>query len=242
MELYFKKIIYLIILATFLQVSCMSEDEELSSSLKSDQAGGSPDEAYQDISPPQGKLSLNNECELILNLSATDDVGVTGFYISNWNLSPKGRNANWNTISSTKTFSKSVSANDYIDGLTGNLYVWYKDAEGNVSSSSNVYINQLIQDNASPSGTITITKPENQNSSISVNLTANDFCGVTDYYLSNDSNTPSASASGWIGVSKNKKITILIITRYFINFMHGLKMQIIIYLLHHLLIMSWEFL
>ena len=63
-------------------MSCMKEDEELSSALKNDQAGGSADEAYNDIYPPNGDVALDNKCGMNLKLSATDDVGVTGYFIS----------------------------------------------------------------------------------------------------------------------------------------------------------------
>jgi len=202
MELYFKKIIYLIILATFLQVSCMSEDEELSSSLKNDQAGGSPDEAYQDIYPPKGNLSLNTECGMQLDLSATDDVGVTGYYISNNSNALGSGKISWVNVSSSKTFSTSVFANSYIGKSTGNLFIWYKDDVGNVSSSSSVYVTQITQDNASPQGSVIINNPINVSSEIIVNLSATDKkCGVTGYFISENSTLPSSTDSNWIEVS-----------------------------------------
>jgi hypothetical protein len=68
-----------------------------------------------------------------LSLSATDAVGVTGYYASeNSTVSTSG----WSIVDSATTFSDNVSFTLSSANDNKTVYVWFKDTAGNVSSSA----------------------------------------------------------------------------------------------------------
>ena len=113
-----------------------------------------------DTTSPEGSISINggsvytNSTTADLTLSATDNVGVTGYYLSTDSSTPSASSSGWATISSTTSYSASVSYT--LSGSDGNkiVYVWYKDNAGNISDAAN---DSIILDTAAP--TVTITSP-----------------------------------------------------------------------------------
>lgn len=91
---------------------------------------------------PSGSVSINsgasytNSIAITLNLSATDDVGVTGYYFSTNSTKPSASDSGWVSVSSTTSFSTSFPyALSSGDGNKA-LYAWYKDSKGNVSDTA----------------------------------------------------------------------------------------------------------
>ncbi len=113
-----------------------------------------------DTATPTGSISINsnatytNSTTVTLTLSATDDVGVTDYYISTDSTTPSTSGSGWTTITSTISYTEDVS---YIlssgDG-SKTIYVWYKDASANISNSAN---DSITLDTIQP--TIIITSP-----------------------------------------------------------------------------------
>ena len=93
-----------------------------------------------DGTAPAGTLVINTGASyttsagVTLNLSATDARGVTGYYVSSSSSAPLAGDAGWTTVTSTTTYTANVSYS--LNGSDGSktVYVWYKDAAGNVSS------------------------------------------------------------------------------------------------------------
>ena len=113
-----------------------------------------------DTTPPTGSMTINSGATLTtnatvtLNLSATDAVGVTGYYLSTVSTPPAAGAAGWTTITESKSYRADVPNSLAGDGAK-TLYVWYKDAEGNVSPTASAGI---ILDTTLPTdGTITAT-------------------------------------------------------------------------------------
>ena len=80
--------------------------------------------------------SYTNSTVVTLTLSATDDVGVTGYYLSTSSTVPSATATGWTAITSTTSYSDNVSYTlSSGDGIK-TVYVWYKDAAGNVSSTA----------------------------------------------------------------------------------------------------------
>ncbi len=168
----------------------------------------------EDKTAPTGSIS---SCSSGLVLSATDSVGVTGYYLSTSSSIPLASSSSWSSVTSTTSFSITITS--YSSYRT--YYVWYKDAAGNVSSSKSIYVSSSNSDSTDPSGSISLSGSTGS-STVTVSLSATDTCGVTGYYLSKSSSTPSSSSSNWTTItsttsysaSVNYTITSTIVTLY----------------------------
>ena len=113
-----------------------------------------------DTSKPSGSISINsgndytNSANVTIKLSASDDIGVTGYYISTSSSTPSSSSSGWTDISSTTNYSTTISYT--LDGGDGvkTIYVWYKDDAGNVSDT---YSDSITLDTTPPE--INITSP-----------------------------------------------------------------------------------
>ena len=91
---------------------------------------------------PQGTISINanasytNTTTVSLTLGATDSVGVTGYYLSTSNLNPSASASDWTTVTSNTSYSATVPYTLITTDGVKTLYCWYKDAAGNISTSS----------------------------------------------------------------------------------------------------------
>ena len=159
-----------------------------------------------DTTAPSGSISINsgasytNSTNVTLTLSATDSVGVTGYYVSDSSATPLASDSGWTSVTSTTSYSGSVSYTLSSGDGEKTVYVWYKDSPGNVSSAAS---DSITLDAAAPSGSISINSGASYTNSTNVTLTlsATDSVGVTGYYVSDSSATPSSSASGWTSVT-----------------------------------------
>ena len=141
--------------------------------------------------------SYTKSTTVTLGLSATDNVGVTAYYISTSSSTPSASASGWTSVSSTTSYSGSVSYT--INGGDGSktVYVWYKDAAGNVSNTAS---DSITLDTTAP--TVTITSPTSSatytspTSTISLGgSTSDSTSGVSSVTWSN-SGGGSGTASG----------------------------------------------
>ncbi|MDG6026013.1 MAG: hypothetical protein E3K40_04710 [Candidatus Brocadia sp.] len=94
-----------------------------------------------DTIAPQCSISINNgatytnSTSVTLTLSATDNVGVTGYYLSTSSTKPLASATGWMSVTSTTNYTGNISYQ--LSGGNGvkTVYVWYKDAAGNVSNT-----------------------------------------------------------------------------------------------------------
>jgi hypothetical protein len=113
-----------------------------------------------DITSPAGSITINNgdaftnSLNITLGLSATDNLGVTGYYLSTDAVPPSPHTAGWMSVTPASHFQEDVShtLNSGDGDIT--IYVWYKDASGNISDGAS---NSIIVDTTPPE--ITITDP-----------------------------------------------------------------------------------
>jgi hypothetical protein len=95
--------------------------------------------AIADTTAPNCSVSINggasstNSTTVTLVLSATDNVGVTGHYLSTSSSTPLASAAGWITVSSTTSYTGNVSYTLSNGDGVKTVNVWYKDAAGNVS-------------------------------------------------------------------------------------------------------------
>lgn len=113
-----------------------------------------------EIAPPTGSININdgayctNSLIVTTNLSATDNTGVTDYYLSADATPPSRYTAGWTSITPTLNYKEDVS-HTLSDGDGRNtVYAWFKDASGNISDTARA---SIVVDTTPP--TITITGP-----------------------------------------------------------------------------------
>src|SRR3989338_6330927 len=89
-----------------------------------------------------------------LALSATDDIGITGYYLSTGITAPLISTAGWTSMTSTPNYNANVSYTLTTTDAVKTLYCWYKDAANNISISST---DSITLDSTAP--IVTITSP-----------------------------------------------------------------------------------
>ncbi len=98
--------------------------------------------------------SYTNTTAVTLNLSATDGVGVTGYYVSDSSATPSPSASAWTSVTTTTHLTANVSYTVSSGDGNKTVYVWYKDVAGNVSTTAN---GSITLDTTAP--TVTITSP-----------------------------------------------------------------------------------
>ena len=100
--------------------------------------------ASDSTAPTNPSVSINSNADnttstsITLNISATDNVGVVGYYASENSTTPNGDSSGWVNITSTTSYSANVSFTlSDATNVSKTVYVWFKDSEGNISSGSN---------------------------------------------------------------------------------------------------------
>ncbi|MBF0351554.1 MAG: S8 family serine peptidase [SAR324 cluster bacterium] len=174
-------------------------------------------ETADTTSPTSPSLSINNNVSsttsssVTLSLSAVDNVGVTQYYVSESSVTPSVNSGGWLTASgSPATFSStaafSLSTTTVVGNYTKTVYAWYRDSAGNVSARASDSITLVVSDTTAPDNhslTINSNDASTTSTAVTLNLAAKDNVGVTAYYASESSSTPSVSASGWQTVSSS---------------------------------------
>jgi hypothetical protein len=113
-----------------------------------------------DITSPAGSISINNgayctnSLTVTLELSAVDNIGVTGYYFSTSTIPPSSHTTGWTSATPAINYLEDVSYTLSGDDGKNTVYVWYKDASGNISD---VASDSIIADTTPP--TITIVNP-----------------------------------------------------------------------------------
>ena len=123
----------------------------------SNQASGTT-KTSSDSAAPSGSVAINSGASataspsVTLSLTATDAVGVTGYYIATTSTPPLAGAAGWNTVAGATSLT--TSASYALSAGTGSktVYVWYKDAAGNVSATAAATI--LLDQTAPVDGTV----------------------------------------------------------------------------------------
>lgn len=145
---------------------------------------------------------------IILNLSATDNVGVTGYYASEGAVVPDLANSGWVHVDTTAAFSEDVEftlspgkAEVVVDRI---VYVWFSDGAGNISTDASDSISLGPTDKEPPVNRsvdfISNSSESVDSTRITLGLSASDNTTVTAYLASEDSLVPPLDDSGWISV------------------------------------------
>ena len=199
-------IIFGLIICGFL-ASCGTEtDSGLQTALNNGHITSDINEA-DGFTPPQGSLMINdgevatNKIDVILKLSGSDAVGVTGYNLSTNSDTPSITDSNWESVTSTARFSKQVSETISAVEKSHSLFAWYRDAVGGTSTQASASIIYDVTAPATPSVSINGGASSTSGTSVTLTLSATDSVGVTGYYASESSTKPASSNSGWKSVS-----------------------------------------
>jgi len=148
----------------FVQVSAI--DASGNESACSNEVSGQAKAETADTIAPTGSLTINENAAstrwtaATLNLSASDAVGVRGYYVSTSSTRPTAGAAGWVAITSRTSYAGNVSFTFSSAGGTKTVYAWYKDAAGNVSATAS---DTIVLDLTAPSrGTLTATAGNGQ--------------------------------------------------------------------------------
>jgi len=158
-------------------------------------------------SPSNPTISINSgaatttSTSVTLTISATDDVGITAFYASEASSTLSSSDSGWNSFTSSTSYSATVSFTLSSASSAGNysrtVYVWFKDAAGNVSTSASDGITLVIK--IPPTSTsIAIQNKSNKVYSsccVVLQLSAEDDVGVTAFYISGSNSTPNIDSN-----------------------------------------------
>ena len=139
------------------------------------------------IAPSSSSLTVP-----ITTFTASDNVGVAGYLVTETSTTPSASDAGWSgTKPAGYTFSSASSHT---------LYAWVKDAAGNISASVSSTTAITLPDVTPPAVTGFIIPLNSGSLTIPItSLTAGDNVSVTGYLVTETSATPAASDSGWSG-------------------------------------------
>ena len=127
----------------------------------------------------------------ISTFTATDNVGVTGYLITETNTRPAAVAAGWTTTKPTAYTAASAGAKT--------LYAWAKDAAGNVSSTVvSATVTITLADTAAPTITGFVVPAATGSLNVPITtFTATDNVGVTGYIVTSASTAPALTDPGW---------------------------------------------
>jgi hypothetical protein len=141
-------------------------------------SGDSTAPIVTDFTIPASSTSLTVS---INSLTAMDDVGVTGYMVTNSSTAPAASAASWSTsVPASYTFSSSTTSG------SKTLYAWAKDAAGNVSAAKSAAVTLSI------GGTPDLIVSAVSNQAAIITSTARSF-SITD--TTKNQGTASAAAS-----------------------------------------------
>jgi len=125
----------------------------------------------------------------VTSLTATDNVGVSGFLINKSATAPAATATGW-----TATAPTSVTA---VSG-SNTFYAWAKDAAGNVSLSRSATVTVTLPDTTAPViGAFTLPATATSLTVPVSSLSATDNVGVTGFLVNKSATAPAATATGW---------------------------------------------
>jgi hypothetical protein len=129
-------------------------------------ASATPRALALDTTAPSGSLAFNPNVSytastsVTLALSASDAVGVTGYFLSTSSTVPTTATPGWTSVTSTTSYAGSVPFTLPSGNGSKTVYAWYRDAAGNISTAASDSI--LLDTTAPTNGTVTATPSSTQ--------------------------------------------------------------------------------
>jgi len=148
------------------------------------------------IAPINRSISINSgvnttdSTAVTLRISATDNAGVTAYYSSETSTTPTAANTGWTTVTPTINYSADISFTLSKGNGSKTVYVWFKDAAGNVSESANESITLTIITTFDSVANLTW---QDNGSTTTMNWTQNDLCQYEELDGKTDWRRPTSS-------------------------------------------------
>ena len=136
--------------------------------------------------------SFGGSAIIPISLIATDNVGVTGYYLSTVATAPLASATGWSAAAPT-TYAVSGTSNVVV-------YAWAKDAMGNVSAKATLTIT-AITDTVAPVVTAFTTASMVAGPTFAVSMVATDNIGVRGYMITMTSARPLANDPAWLATA-----------------------------------------
>ncbi len=134
-----------------------------------------------------------NSMNVTLSLSATDIVGVIGYYVSEISGTPSASAAGWVAVTSVTSYTTNVSFSLSSGDGPKTLYVWFKDAAGNVSTLKS---DTITLDTTAPSNPTTISG-YSSSSKIATITSGNWYSYDTPYFEWSGASDSSSGVAGY---------------------------------------------
>ncbi len=145
--------------------------------------------------------TLTCEPDVNVNITASDNVGITGWLMTQTDSVPLSNNTHWQVQKPTSL---------HMDAGYGQytFWLWAKDAAGNVSDGVSAVIN-YAQDNEPPviSQFVRTSPTPTANREVTFDLAGSDNVGISGWIVTLDSAQPTPGASGW-SVAKPASYTL----------------------------------
>jgi hypothetical protein len=126
----------------------------------------------------------------ITTFTATDNVGVVAYLLTESATVPAATAAGW-TTTAPATYA-------FASAGVKNLYAWAKDAAGNVSTSLSAIVTITLADTTRPSITAFAISATSTSLVVPITtFTATDNTAVTGYLLTETATAPASTAAGW---------------------------------------------
>ena len=173
-----------------------------------------------DSMAPVGTVTINSNgtytttTGVTLNLSATDAIGVTGYYLSGSTTTPTAGQAGWAAVGTTTSYTADVPYTLTSSDGTKTVYVWYKDGVGNISAMAQ---DSIALDETFP--TIVVVSPSSiytddlgrkalgtTGTTITIQGNAYDDNGIGTVTISNSGTTTTRTATGTDTWNSTEKI------------------------------------
>ena len=161
-----------------------------------------------DSASPVGTVTVNSNetfttsVSVLLNLSATDDVGVRGYLVSTGTTTPTAGDAGWVTVGTDTTYGNDIPYTLVNSDGTHTVYVWYKDGIDNISAMSQ---DSIVLDTNAPL-IIEITSPAG-NCSYDLNGTSTRALGTTSATITLQGNAYDDNGIGTVTISNSATTT-----------------------------------
>ncbi|MFO0793489.1 MAG: C25 family cysteine peptidase [Candidatus Brocadiaceae bacterium] len=170
-----------------------------------------------------GSITINDgapyskSTDVILNLAASDDIGITGYYLSLSAATPSVTANGWVAVTPVQSYRETVPYTLSSGDGSKTVYVWYKDSDGNISATAS---DSIIVDMTTP--VVAITSPASASAYTSlastINLSGNvteGGSGISSVTSSDKGGSGTASGgTGWTisGISLTDGDTIIMVT------------------------------
>ena len=181
-----------------------------------------------DSTAPVGTATINSSgtyttaIEVTLNLSATDAVGVTGYFLSGSTTVPYGTQTGWVAVGTTTVYSSNIPYTLGVGDGTRTVYVWYKDAAGNISNSAS---DSIVLDTTftgiaitSPSSLYTMADGSKAfgttAASVVITGSSTDTNGVTSVVWANSGTSTTGTATGTTDFSQTATIVASVVNTF----------------------------